>query len=483
MQIKSVPFQAKITHKDTSQTVANQLQNLLDTHANDGWEFLKLETVEAFSPASGGCFGVGATQASFSYFSMAVFAKTGNKNAAVTSTPKTQTVLPVLQQVEQEEAVIEIPNVVQHISVSQPEPIETAVKNTPSSYANLFDMPATVVTDVQNAIETEPILPTEKPTNMALAWVIKYKIILGSIFLLGVGGVGVYQFHILPTNARKEGNTIGEMACDCESRKTINFMDNLRQFYNAFENNHFSTQSAARDAYDGALSSQVTYDNCISNVNSRYRQLANKYIGNEKLYEQYSWGYDERYNYCNKINTSECDRFKNQIEQKISYLPTTETWQGGDGGIENVVTSVEAAFYNKNGSLIVEPEVLNVRDQPDKERGNVVFKVQKGMQFNFNDIDVDDRGIIWYTIQSEGLTGWVSGLFAYVQGIEATVRVPQTFFYDLDYNTLIATSRKQYLEQNQTTKVFKKVGLYVYTEYTNTQGNTTKGWLLKSDLR
>jgi len=68
-----VPFVAKITHKDTSATVAEQLQVLIDKHTSDGWEFVRLENVETHVAPDNGCFGIGAKPGVNTIYKMAVF--------------------------------------------------------------------------------------------------------------------------------------------------------------------------------------------------------------------------------------------------------------------------------------------------------------------------------------------------------------------------------------------------------------------------
>ncbi|URW80968.1 hypothetical protein [Xiashengella succiniciproducens] len=46
MDYKVVPFVAQITQKDTTATVAGQLQALINEHSSQGWEYVRLENVE-----------------------------------------------------------------------------------------------------------------------------------------------------------------------------------------------------------------------------------------------------------------------------------------------------------------------------------------------------------------------------------------------------------------------------------------------------
>lgn len=59
MQYKAVPFTAKISQNDTTQQVAQQLENLINEHAQQGWEYVGFENVETQVAPDAGCFGLG----------------------------------------------------------------------------------------------------------------------------------------------------------------------------------------------------------------------------------------------------------------------------------------------------------------------------------------------------------------------------------------------------------------------------------------
>lgn len=58
MEYKVVPFTANITRKDTTATVASQLQTMIQEQAASGWEYVRLESVETNIAPELGCFGV-----------------------------------------------------------------------------------------------------------------------------------------------------------------------------------------------------------------------------------------------------------------------------------------------------------------------------------------------------------------------------------------------------------------------------------------
>ena len=75
MEYKVVPFVASITQQDSAAKAASQLQALAAEYAKDGWEYIRLESVETNIEGDSGCFGIGATPAKTTSVSMAVFRK------------------------------------------------------------------------------------------------------------------------------------------------------------------------------------------------------------------------------------------------------------------------------------------------------------------------------------------------------------------------------------------------------------------------
>lgn len=66
MEYKVVPFRADIMAGEGSTKAANQLSELINQHAQEGWKYLRLETLVTLvtTPATEGtkgCFGIGAT--------------------------------------------------------------------------------------------------------------------------------------------------------------------------------------------------------------------------------------------------------------------------------------------------------------------------------------------------------------------------------------------------------------------------------------
>lgn len=68
-----VPFVASIGLAQGAQEAASQLQQLIQSLASQGWEYVRLESVTTYVSGNPGCFGFGATASRITTFSMAVF--------------------------------------------------------------------------------------------------------------------------------------------------------------------------------------------------------------------------------------------------------------------------------------------------------------------------------------------------------------------------------------------------------------------------
>ncbi|MFC4635489.1 hypothetical protein ACFO3O_16385 [Dokdonia ponticola] len=60
MEYKVIPFVASIDrNKNPSKQVAEQLESLIENYANQGWKYIRLESVTSQVKPDGGCFGFG----------------------------------------------------------------------------------------------------------------------------------------------------------------------------------------------------------------------------------------------------------------------------------------------------------------------------------------------------------------------------------------------------------------------------------------
>ena len=181
----------------------------------------------------------------------------------------------------------------------------------------------------------------------------------------------VYQFVIRPANAKKDGIRMAEVVCGCEIAKTNALINRLQDFDRNFATYNFQIQSEARVAYNNLLSNQTLA--CEAGVKALTEQnMLQYYYQNEQLYSYYQDGFNQGSQSCG--NVQERDRLKNQIEQRINYLPVELPNQT----VATSENTFRTALGYNTGTLIIEASVLNVRDRPHKEEGSVVFKVQNG---------------------------------------------------------------------------------------------------------
>lgn len=76
MEYKVIPFVASIdAKKETSDKVAEQLENIIVNFANQGWKYERLESVMTFVQPDNGCFGFGAKPGYTTAKQMLVFSK------------------------------------------------------------------------------------------------------------------------------------------------------------------------------------------------------------------------------------------------------------------------------------------------------------------------------------------------------------------------------------------------------------------------
>lgn len=74
-EYRVVPFVASIGNTQGSAEAAAQLQALIESHAAQGLEYVRLESVTTVVAGDSGCFGIGATPSRITTLSMVVFRK------------------------------------------------------------------------------------------------------------------------------------------------------------------------------------------------------------------------------------------------------------------------------------------------------------------------------------------------------------------------------------------------------------------------
>ncbi len=62
MNYKVIPFKASISSVGSSQSVAQQLQGIIDKASEEGWTYVSMDNISTYVAGTSGCFGLGATQ-------------------------------------------------------------------------------------------------------------------------------------------------------------------------------------------------------------------------------------------------------------------------------------------------------------------------------------------------------------------------------------------------------------------------------------
>jgi hypothetical protein len=75
MEFKVVPFTAQITRNDTSITVANQMQKMIDSQLAQGWIYIRMDSVKTSVAGTSGCFGIGAEAGFTTTFNVLIFSR------------------------------------------------------------------------------------------------------------------------------------------------------------------------------------------------------------------------------------------------------------------------------------------------------------------------------------------------------------------------------------------------------------------------
>jgi len=83
-EYKVVPFIATLNQqKQTTKVVAEQLESLIKNYTNQGWEYIRLESVSTYVQPDSGCFGIGGKPGFMASYQMIVFSKIFNSEVAV----------------------------------------------------------------------------------------------------------------------------------------------------------------------------------------------------------------------------------------------------------------------------------------------------------------------------------------------------------------------------------------------------------------
>ena len=75
MEYRVVPFSANVSSHEGGKDAAENLQSLIGSMADDGWEFVDFEQVQSHKAGSSGCFGLFATEPETFTITMVIFRK------------------------------------------------------------------------------------------------------------------------------------------------------------------------------------------------------------------------------------------------------------------------------------------------------------------------------------------------------------------------------------------------------------------------
>ncbi|CAL2078883.1 hypothetical protein [Tenacibaculum sp. 190524A05c] len=76
MEYKVIPFVPTINRKkENSKEVAKQLENIIENYTVQGWQYVRVESVQTYILPDFGCFGIGAKPGYTAYRQMIVFSK------------------------------------------------------------------------------------------------------------------------------------------------------------------------------------------------------------------------------------------------------------------------------------------------------------------------------------------------------------------------------------------------------------------------
>jgi hypothetical protein len=483
MQFKSIPFIATVKQSATTQQVANQLQEMLNTQTADGWTFDTIQTVKTIIQPTNGCFGIGAQPMSIEYCSVATFTKSiryarPTAKKAVESVP-TEVPTPPLTAAE---TVLQTVETV--VEPSELDKKEAAVKEL--DYASIFNpvkgknrVLETPAFEVQSVESVKEIVP--KVSFDVSQWITANRKMLFGVIGGFVALYGVYQFF--RPDPLTEAKKAVEIACKCEQDKITQLIRHLSDFNNVFETSAFPTQIEARNAYDNAtLQTLISYSNCKNQAGNAKNELRNQF-NNYRAILEFDKIYDHQLTAAYKGDENEYQRISVLVTEKINRLKADHSIVVENTFQTPISSSLATGLDGQTGLLTIEPTFLNVLDKPNDE-GAFIARAEKGVRYFWGNQYTKPNGVTWYHLEIDGSQkGWIRGLDAHIEGIEMTVTTETTSFHSLNYNTLEFTKETPHLEIGQKCAALKKFKGFIYTEYTNTRGVTTKGWLQLSELK
>ncbi|KPH11905.1 hypothetical protein [Chryseobacterium sp. ERMR1:04] len=86
MEYKVIPFVATANHQNmNSSNIAQQLEDLIAAQTNQGWNYVRLESVSTYVQPITGCFGTETQKGYMTSYQMIVFSKEENEKSTYSS--------------------------------------------------------------------------------------------------------------------------------------------------------------------------------------------------------------------------------------------------------------------------------------------------------------------------------------------------------------------------------------------------------------
>lgn len=282
--------------------------------------------------------------------------------------------------------------------------------------------------------------------------------------------VVIYKFFIA-LDPLAEGKKVAQKYCSCEDESEQKGVELTKRFLSEFNpNRKLNDLKSKMDSIDVAVKAQLV------SSDSLYKAVKSKFIGKAEQSSQFEEAVREQRSLCLHKYKTEYERLNTQCLEKINALSDKEH------EIQRLKMQSLSTLYASYGTLNVDG-ITNLRSLPDKDNGQATAKVSNGALLSYDGQEMDRSGIHWYRVSYNGQYGWLSGMYARLNGVYATANEPQVHFYSMDPQTLVPTITARYIELNDNAQVFSKIGDFVFVEFTNVQGQTTKGWLKLSQLR
>ena len=287
-----------------------------------------------------------------------------------------------------------------------------------------------------------------------------------SILSLGI----LYSFF--SQNIESLATKVADKYCEYNKSKSIKGIELYSEFLKNLDSNHDidQLQSNINSIGENVETLMIPADALKIEIQSK--------ITNAEKLSQFNTLLNKKIQSCNDPNYERYVKTSSECLNRLAILQLQQ--KATKVEIFKLAVDIRDLDF---GSLIVEKQGINVRAEPNITT-DVLFQLPMGAELQFSSEQIDNRGVYWYFVSnSKHKEGWVSGIVTNLVGLNATVMKPQTYFYDWEEDTNATKIRRQYLEMNDEFPILKRINGFVYTEFANGRGLTTKGWLKMDDIK